>query len=49
MPFAELQGWRAYSDVSEYLVDGDHFAVQSESNTLLPIIDADFAQVISKK
>lgn len=49
MPFAELQGWRAYSDVSEYLVDGDHFAVQNESNTLLPIIDADFAQVISKK
>ncbi|WP_379162618.1 thioesterase II family protein [Paenibacillus sp. sgz5001063] len=41
MPFEELQGWRAYSDVSEYLVDGDHFAVQNASSTLLPIIDAD--------
>lgn len=41
VPFEELLGWRAYSDVSEYLIDGDHFTVQNAASTLLPIIDAD--------
>ncbi len=41
MPFDELQGWRVYSDVTEYHVDGDHFSVQNSANTLMPIINAD--------
>lgn len=40
MPCDELMGWRSYGTVSEYLVDGDHFAVQNASAVLLPIIDA---------
>ncbi|MCY8451877.1 alpha/beta fold hydrolase [Bacillus spizizenii] len=40
MPFDELLGWRGYSDVTEYLIDGDHFSVQKSANTLMPIINA---------
>lgn len=42
MPSEELLNWRTYNDVTEYLVDGDHFAVQNASNTLMPIISANW-------
>ncbi|WP_239772983.1 MULTISPECIES: thioesterase domain-containing protein [Mammaliicoccus] len=37
--FNELIGWRSYSDIREYFLDGNHFSVQNSSSLILPIID----------
>lgn len=40
-PCEELLGWRNYGDVTEKMLEGDHFAVQNASSILLQIIGTD--------